>query len=423
MGQTEIQVILRSDERGCMARGVFNGHGVIVFAGSQASLVCNPASLRKNQIKKREQHLDRDGVLKKDLYFGTPSGASDFIMGETTDGWEAWTTPEGVKLSAYRGSGQVSGHTVPSSVGEPTEWQNSGQELKQSAGTVLPGMTAQDRKLHMISPGEVSSIEENIYIAIPNSNDAVRPDLLSDAPSREDRLTHTAEIGGQTQRSIADLKQFAYDDLRALFRKWCRNSGFSPSAYNTFVSDCFYLWRKENPARFWLAVESDDAVMYDILYRSLKKNSGGDADKNVASYVRGIRRFRQFSASWLSGEENAPTTESMAPAQQESIRQTIELAASGRDVTPEDPSPSSPTVKTPEINSRLEKKTRFPDRRNCYHVFGKESCPRGRRTASGRNAQETPDRSDPGRLPGADAQNKAGCHRADLLPEAARSGT
>ena len=192
-----------------------------------------------------------------------------------------------------------------------------------------------------------------IMISVQDGN--LIPDTVQTRKSRPHVLP-AAETESKTPRTMEDLKRLGYDGLRELFIQWCKDSGLAPSAYMTFVSDCFYLWRKEDPAQFWLAVESDDTVMNSILYQSLRKNSSGDADKNAPGYARAIRRFRAFVSSWLKGETIAASNRNANAVPPATIQPPVDLAVTGRTAQPAYPDRPQAPVRTQEINSRLEKK-------------------------------------------------------------------
>lgn len=226
-------------------------------------------------------------------------------------------------------------------------------------GLTPRGNQSELMKQYLIARGIVPSKKANTHWccnAILTLDEAASPNLLAETPFAEEKPKPAAETENQALKGMADLKRLGYDELRERFIRWCQDSGFAPSAYMTFVSDCFYLWRKEDPSRFWLAVESDDAIMYDMLYQSLRKNSSGDAEKNVPGYARAIRRFRQFAASWMNGEQFTSSNGTAKPAPQHAIQPTTAFAASDKTVQPMYSDRTSVPGRTPEIGSRLEKK-------------------------------------------------------------------
>lgn len=84
--------------------GAYNGEKFHVFEGSQIS-VDKRANLEKYNdmrselISKGDIEL-RDGVyiLKVNLEFKSPSGASDFVLGGSTNGWVEWKNKHGKTL-------------------------------------------------------------------------------------------------------------------------------------------------------------------------------------------------------------------------------------------------------------------------------------------------------------------------------------
>ena len=101
MMQAGIYVVMRSDQDGYSAKGLFDGKGLTVLKGSQVSQAIR-FSLLSDVFAAKRLGVDAFGRLKKDKYFGSPSEASEFITGIPSDGWEDWTTPEGKKLRDCR---------------------------------------------------------------------------------------------------------------------------------------------------------------------------------------------------------------------------------------------------------------------------------------------------------------------------------
>ena len=101
MMQAGIYVIMRSDQDGYSAKGLFDGKGLTVLKGSQVSQAIR-FSLLSDVFAAKRLGVDAFGRLKKDKYFGSPSEASEFISGIPSDGWEDWCTPEGKKLRDSR---------------------------------------------------------------------------------------------------------------------------------------------------------------------------------------------------------------------------------------------------------------------------------------------------------------------------------
>ncbi len=101
---------------------------------------------------------------------------------------------------------------------------------------------------------------------------------------------------------IDALKQIPYKDICKLFYDWLIANGISPVSASTNVSDCFYIWRKENSAQFWAMVESEESISRTILYETLSKYSTANPNRVIAGYLRAVQRFRGFVTSWSGAD-------------------------------------------------------------------------------------------------------------------------
>ena len=101
MEQIKIQVVMRSDRKDYFANGLFDGKGITIFKGSKVSTIIN-SSIRFDIDSLRSNYLDKEGRLLRDLYFKTPSAASNFVCGRNSNGWKEWVTLEGINLSEYK---------------------------------------------------------------------------------------------------------------------------------------------------------------------------------------------------------------------------------------------------------------------------------------------------------------------------------
>lgn len=96
--------------RNADARGIFNttDQSLVVLKGSRI----NPVHVRKISEagrKKRDWQFAeytevRDGkrIVKEDVRFDTPSGAAQFCVGGSANGWNEWKDEEGRELNEYR---------------------------------------------------------------------------------------------------------------------------------------------------------------------------------------------------------------------------------------------------------------------------------------------------------------------------------
>ena len=96
--------IFHTTRNGILAYGVYDGDKFQVLQGSQINMD-KPTNLEK--YNKQRKNLQSNGdielennfyILKNTLEFNTPSGASDFILGGSTNGWVEWKNKNGKTL-------------------------------------------------------------------------------------------------------------------------------------------------------------------------------------------------------------------------------------------------------------------------------------------------------------------------------------
>lgn len=96
--------VLHTTRNGITAFGVYDGEKFEVLEGSQVNLDKKVNLERYN--KQRTELLESGSISKIDgkyylnvvLDFNTPSGASDFILGGSTNGWTEWKNKDGKTL-------------------------------------------------------------------------------------------------------------------------------------------------------------------------------------------------------------------------------------------------------------------------------------------------------------------------------------
>ena len=100
------QEIFTTSRRGVVAKGVYSGESFDVLPGSEIDI--NRAVNIESYNAKRQECL-RDGTitetdgkyyLNKIISFRTPSGASDFVLGGSTNGWVEWKDANGKTLDS-----------------------------------------------------------------------------------------------------------------------------------------------------------------------------------------------------------------------------------------------------------------------------------------------------------------------------------
>lgn len=96
--------VLHTTRNGIEAFGIYDGEKFEVLEGSQVNIDKEVKLERYN--KQRAELLENGSITKVDdkyilnaiLTFNTPSGASDFILGGSTNGWTEWKNKDGKTL-------------------------------------------------------------------------------------------------------------------------------------------------------------------------------------------------------------------------------------------------------------------------------------------------------------------------------------
>ena len=89
--------ILKTKRRGIIGLGVYSSDKFELLQGSEIDVATaanneNYNLLRLDLLNKKMIHRNEEGkyILQKTLEFKTPSGASDFVLGGSTNGWVEW---------------------------------------------------------------------------------------------------------------------------------------------------------------------------------------------------------------------------------------------------------------------------------------------------------------------------------------------
>lgn len=96
--------ILHTTRNGITAFGIYDGEKFEVLDGSQVN-IDKPVYLprynrQREELISQQSIVNVDGkyILKATLDFKTPSGASDFVLGGSTNGWIEWKNKDGKTL-------------------------------------------------------------------------------------------------------------------------------------------------------------------------------------------------------------------------------------------------------------------------------------------------------------------------------------
>lgn len=101
------QKIFATSRRGIVGKGVYSGESFDVLPGSEIDM--SKVSHIESYNAKRQEYI-KDGTivqeadgkyyLTKVITFKTPSGASDFVLGGSTNGWVEWKDSDGKTLDS-----------------------------------------------------------------------------------------------------------------------------------------------------------------------------------------------------------------------------------------------------------------------------------------------------------------------------------
>ena len=102
--------ILHTTQNGIIAFGVYDGEKFEVIKGSQVNIDKPVSPEYPKYNRQRERLLAQQSIVKRDdgkyilnvtLNFNTPSGASTFVLGGSTNGWLEWKTNDGKTLDEF----------------------------------------------------------------------------------------------------------------------------------------------------------------------------------------------------------------------------------------------------------------------------------------------------------------------------------
>lgn len=99
------QPVFTTSRRGVVGRGTYSGESFDVLPGSEIDMT-KPVRI-ENYNAKRQECINDGTIVRKEngkyyltkiITFKTPSGASDFVLGGSTNGWAEWKNQDGKTL-------------------------------------------------------------------------------------------------------------------------------------------------------------------------------------------------------------------------------------------------------------------------------------------------------------------------------------
>ena len=114
------------------------------------------------------------------------------------------------------------------------------------------------------------------------------------------------------------------DDIKALraeYRAWMVEKGYSPNTAGTTSANVFYLWNKRGSETFWTAVQADEAGRREIIRETIEQYSPSRMYE-LSGFMTSFRYFLSF----LDERGIEPSGIQAAPAQTEPAARTEEEA-------------------------------------------------------------------------------------------------
>ena len=101
----QYQPVFTTSRRGVVGRGTYSGESFDVLPGSEIDML--KAVRIESYNAKRQEYINDGTIVQKEdgkyyltkiITFKTPSGASDFVLGGSTNGWAEWKDQDGKTL-------------------------------------------------------------------------------------------------------------------------------------------------------------------------------------------------------------------------------------------------------------------------------------------------------------------------------------
>lgn len=158
MEKTEWKVYMRSVKKDYAAIGRFDGKGVIVLKGSR---VCADWKINSNRLLEQRRHyVDITRVLIKDLYFASPSQASMFVCGRSSNGWVMWRFENGDVLDSFREKRETD---IQEKKNESWQLQTDGQK-NDGIRMMIEGILSQIQTCYREVTFQSKKIHTSIYL-------------------------------------------------------------------------------------------------------------------------------------------------------------------------------------------------------------------------------------------------------------------
>ena len=99
-----MKVILKSKKDTHYAVGEYDGQRVTILPDSKINTTLSYAAMSEKikLIRNNPEYVSAEGLILKEIEFGSPSTAAQFVTGRSVNGYISWRIDDKISLKDYR---------------------------------------------------------------------------------------------------------------------------------------------------------------------------------------------------------------------------------------------------------------------------------------------------------------------------------
>ena len=99
-----MKVILKSKKDTHYAVGEYDGQRVTILPDSKINTTLSYAAMSEKikLIRNNPEYVSAEGIILKEIEFGSPSTAAQFVTGRSVNGYISWRIDDKISLEDYR---------------------------------------------------------------------------------------------------------------------------------------------------------------------------------------------------------------------------------------------------------------------------------------------------------------------------------
>ena len=99
-----MKVILKSKKDTHYAEGEYDGQRVTILPDSKINTTLSYAAMSEKikLIRNNPEYVSAEGIILKEIEFGSPSTAAQFVTGRSVNGYISWRIDDKISLKDYR---------------------------------------------------------------------------------------------------------------------------------------------------------------------------------------------------------------------------------------------------------------------------------------------------------------------------------